>query len=175
VKFSILIPVYNRARGGRRAIESCLQQTGPEFEIVLIDDASTDGTAQTLASYRDPRVRVLTHERNLGVSAARTTGAASARGRWCVWLDSDFELLPKALARLERRCDAASEDVGNVASLCLWDDGHVTPVPAPQTERTLDYEEYLRFHAGLELTEYFNTVRRSATPRRLLRWAERTR
>jgi glycosyltransferase involved in cell wall biosynthesis len=160
--FSVLIPVYNRDELVRRAIESCLRQTGPEFEVVLIDDGSTDGTAGVLASYQSARVRILTHERNLGVSAARTTGAAAARGEWCVWLDSDFELLPGALARLAQYCRTAPEDVANVASLCLWDDGRVTPVPTPRTERTLDYAEYLRFYAGLELTEYFNTVRRNA-------------
>src|SRR2546428_8071544 len=99
-KFSIIIPVYNRAWCLPRVIDSCLEQGHGDFETIVIDDASTDPTIAVAQSYRDARVRLLRRATNGGCCAARRDGVAAARGEWCVWLDSDFALLPGALDHL---------------------------------------------------------------------------
>jgi glycosyltransferase involved in cell wall biosynthesis len=113
----------------------------------------------------DPRVTVLRHRENRGVCAARNTAIAHARGRWCVTVDSDFELLPGALEALRDTCARAPSDVGNVASRCRWDTGLETPLPNPGQELLLDYPGYLRFVQGLQVSEWFNCLRREVFAR----------
>jgi len=159
-QFSIVIPVLNRAGMILRAVGSCLRQDFSSFEVWVVDDGSTDGTAEVVEALGDPRVKVLRHPTNRGVCAARNTGIDRARGRWCVFLDSDFELLDGALARLARRCDGAPADVGNLATICTWDHGPDTPSPTPAADLLLDYEGYLRFCEGLAVSAWFNCIRR---------------
>src|SRR4051794_39530439 len=98
--FSVVITTYNRARILRRCLDSCLAQSWTDFEVVVVDDGSSDDTVAALAEDPDPRLRVVAHERNRGINPARFTGAASARGEWVVVIDSDDELVPRALERL---------------------------------------------------------------------------
>lgn len=93
-RFSLIIPSYNRAATLGRAIESILQQSYRAFEIIVVDDGSTDQTRQLLESY--PQVTYY-YQVNQGVSAARNRGAEMATGDWLIFLDSDDELLPPAL------------------------------------------------------------------------------
>lgn len=97
MKVSVVIPTFDRAERVERAACSALAQTVPPFEVVIVDDGSTDGTAQRLAQ-RLPAVRVL-RQANAGVSAARNRGVESARGDWIALLDSDDEWLPDKLER----------------------------------------------------------------------------
>ncbi|HRJ71596.1 MAG TPA: glycosyltransferase family 2 protein [Terrimicrobiaceae bacterium] len=95
---SIVIASYNSAEFLPATLESCLAQTMPAREVILVDDGSTDATGEVCARYRD-RVRI--HRvPNGGVSAARNTGAGMADGDWLLFLDSDDILLPTALASL---------------------------------------------------------------------------
>ncbi|MEZ5727232.1 MAG: glycosyltransferase family A protein [Burkholderiaceae bacterium] len=94
---SVLIPVYNRAGVVVEAIESCLEQTYPAIEIIVIDDGSTDRIADALAPYRT-RITLVT-QRNAGVSAARNAGARAARGAFLHFLDSDNLLAPECISR----------------------------------------------------------------------------
>ena len=98
---SVIIPAYNAEAYLRRSVDSVLSQTLADFEIVLVDDGSTDGTAAICDAYArdDARVRVI-HGQNGGVSAARNRGLAAARGDYIAWLDSDDYLLPGALEKL---------------------------------------------------------------------------
>ncbi len=84
-RFSVIIPVYNRERFIARAIESVLAQTYRDFELIVVDDGSTDSTPEIVARYP---VRLLRQE-NRGVSAARNRGIAAARGEIIAFLDSD--------------------------------------------------------------------------------------
>jgi GT2 family glycosyltransferase len=95
-QFSIVIPTLNRAQVLPVAIRSVLAQTDGDFELLVVDDGSTDDTAAVVAAIDDPRVRYLPQPQT-GVCAARNAGAAAARGRFLVFLDSDDELLPNAL------------------------------------------------------------------------------
>jgi glycosyltransferase involved in cell wall biosynthesis len=96
-RVSVIIPTYNRAEMVREAVASVLAQTCRDFEVVVVDDASTDGTAAALAEYAE--VQVLRHPRRRGVAAARNTGIQAARGEWLAFLDSDDLWLPEKLAR----------------------------------------------------------------------------
>lgn len=129
--FTVVVTTYNRERIVRRAVDSCLAQSFDDFEVVIVDDASTDGTVAALESYDDPRVRVVVHERNRGINPARHTGTVAARGEWIVVVDSDWELKPEALERLRAAIDGLPEDVRVVRFRLLWDDGRVTPAFVP--------------------------------------------
>jgi glycosyltransferase involved in cell wall biosynthesis len=94
---SVIIPTYNRADLVRQAVASVAAQTYRDFEIVVVDDGSTDSTGEVLSA--GPELRLLRHGRRRGVSAARNTGIKAARGRWLAFLDSDDLWLPDKLAR----------------------------------------------------------------------------
>lgn len=94
---SVIIPTYNRAALVAEAVASVTAQTFQDFEIVLVDDGSTDETLETLAHRED--ITVLRQTRRRGVAAARNLGAAAARGEWLAFLDSDDLWLPEKLAR----------------------------------------------------------------------------
>jgi len=92
---SVIIPTFNRRALVAEAIASALAQEGADFELIVVDDGSTDGTEAALAPIRD-QLRFLS-QTNRGVSAARNTGARVARGEWLAFLDSDDIWLPDRL------------------------------------------------------------------------------
>lgn len=141
--FSVVITTYNRERIVRRCIESCLAQTFEDFEVVVVDDASADGTVAALKAHDDPRLRTVVHGRNRGINPARHTGTQAARGEWVVVLDSDWELLPNALERLHETIAELPEDVRVVRYRLRWDDGTVTPKFVPPTP--FGYEGRIRW------------------------------
>ena len=94
---SVLIPTFNRADVLKRAIDSVLAQSYEELECIVIDDASTDETSRLLKSYSDPRLKVVIHDKNFGVSKARNSGFEVSKGEWIALLDSDDEWLPHRL------------------------------------------------------------------------------
>ncbi|MEQ5787963.1 glycosyltransferase [Erythrobacter sp. NFXS35] len=94
---SVIIPAYNRAATVARAVNSVLAQDYEQFEIIVVDDGSTDSTAAVVEAISDPRLRLVTQP-NAGVAAARNRGIAEARGEFVALLDSDDEWLPGKLA-----------------------------------------------------------------------------
>lgn len=93
--FSVIIPTFNRADYVVNAIGSVLDQTFKDFELIVVDDGSTDQTAEALLRFL-PKLNVI-RQRNSGVSAARNRGADHARGRWLAFLDSDDQWHPTYL------------------------------------------------------------------------------
>jgi glycosyltransferase involved in cell wall biosynthesis len=94
---SIIMPTYNRAEFISAAISSVLRQTYESFELIVIDDGSTDETAQVIRSFTDQRV-LFVRQANHGRSAARNRALGMARGRYIAFLDSDDEYLPDKLS-----------------------------------------------------------------------------
>ncbi len=92
---SVIIPTYNRAPYVTEALDSVLAQTFTDYEIIVIDDGSTDNTKEVLQPYF-PQIRYFFQE-NQGVSAARNVGIREAKGEWLAFLDSDDVWLPKKL------------------------------------------------------------------------------
>lgn len=109
---SVVIPTYQRIATLRAAIDSVLAQTMGDVELIVVDDGSTDGTAEAVRSLAEPRLVLLRHETNRGAAAARNTGIAAARGGWVALLDSDDVWTPDKLARQLARLRAAPDPVG---------------------------------------------------------------
>ena len=97
IPVSVIIHTYNRAALVQEAVASVLAQTWREFELIVVDDGSTDETMEALAPYAS-RIRLLRRGKCGGVSAARNAGMAAARGEWLAFLDSDDLWLPEKLA-----------------------------------------------------------------------------
>ena len=93
---SVIIPLYNKEKIIERTIQSVLSQDYDDFELIVVNDGSTDNSAEIVRKVQDSRLRLL-HQENGGPSKARNTGAKHAQGEWIVFLDADDELLPDAL------------------------------------------------------------------------------
>lgn len=93
------MPAYNSERFVGEAIDSVIAQTESDWELIAVDDGSTDATAEIVGRYTDPRIR-LVRQPNNGVSAARNIGMAAAGGSYALFLDSDDRLRPDTLHRL---------------------------------------------------------------------------
>jgi glycosyltransferase involved in cell wall biosynthesis len=118
-RVSVVIPAYNRAGVISRAIKSTLAQSHKSLDVIVVDDGSTDDTAEIVRSFQenDTRIRYLRHSSNKGAQAARNTGARAATGTWIAFLDSDDYFLP---ASIERRLEIAQRSgVKVVHSECL--------------------------------------------------------
>lgn len=108
MEISVVIPTYNRARLLQRCLISVLGQSTPPSEVVVVDDGSTDDTERLVTSIKDDRVRYLRQDRK-GANAARNLGAASARGDWLAFQDSDDFWSPDKLQRQTLAIIEASE------------------------------------------------------------------
>ena len=113
-KVSVIIPTYNRARLMKRAIRSVLNQMYQDFEIIIVDDASTDNTKEVVESFNAERIKYIRHEINEGEAAARNTGIKSASGKFIASHDSDDEWLPEKLGRQVRTLENSPPKVGVV-------------------------------------------------------------
>ncbi len=98
---SIVLPTYNGSLYLRESVDSCLKQSLQDLELIVVIDGSTDDTEAILASYSDPRLRVL-KQSNQGLAAALNAGFAQARGRFLSWTSDDNLYLPEAMAVLSR-------------------------------------------------------------------------
>ena len=88
---SVILCTYNRAQLLARAIRSVLAQTYLSFELIVVDDGSTDNIQELVGQFNDQRIRYLAHQRNKGLSAARNTGLHQAIGKYVAFIDSDDE------------------------------------------------------------------------------------
>ena len=86
---TILLSVFNGERHLRKALDSLCAQTMPEFELLIIDDGSTDATGAILASYQEPRLHVVRNASNLGLTVSLNRGLALAQGTYIARLDAD--------------------------------------------------------------------------------------
>ena len=124
MEISIVIPVYNKADYISQCLDSLLKQDFGSFEIVAVNDGSTDesGAICDRMAETDGRIRVI-HQQNGGVTAARKTGVEAAEGRYIVFVDADDQLLPGALATLHQAIEAAGADEV-IATFCTQDGIH---------------------------------------------------
>lgn len=93
---SVVIPLYNKEKQIRATLESVLAQTFSDYEIVIVNDGSTDRSSEEAAQIQDPRIRLI-HQENAGVSAARNRGIDEARGEYIAFLDADDRWKPEYL------------------------------------------------------------------------------
>lgn len=127
---SVIIPTYNRADTIKRSIDSVLSQSEQNFEIIVVDDGSTDNTEQIVMGYADPRIRYLKNDRRMGANGARNVGIQHAVGEYIAFQDSDdvwrSGKLEKQLDMLQNRKEL---DVVYSRYVRHWPDGGSEPVP----------------------------------------------
>jgi O-antigen biosynthesis protein len=111
---SVVLPTYNRAHLLPRTLRSVSAQTFGDFEVLVVDDGSTDDSASVVAAHGDGRVRYLRQPANAGVGAARNRGLREARGDLIAFLDSDDEWLPEKLERQVAVLRDAPDEIGLV-------------------------------------------------------------
>ena len=136
---SIVLPTYNGSKYLAEAVESCRAQTWPNWELIIVDDCSTDGTPDLIRALaqKDPRIRSVRHERNRKLPAALNTGFAQARGEFLTWISDDNAYRPDALAEMAAYL-LAHPDVGLVYTDSMVVDENGRPlrlrrVPEPET------------------------------------------
>lgn len=146
---SVIVPAYNVAAFLPRAVASALAQDGVAVEVIVIDDASVDGTGDVAAALaeKDARVRVLRNATNLGSAVGRNLGIDAARGEWIAVLDADDAYRPGRLRRLLEVAEAAALDV--IADLPVFHDlaaGRDAPQQLRQdgSLERLDLERFVR-------------------------------
>lgn len=102
---SVVIPLYNKEASIAQSLRSVLSQSYQDFEVVLVDDGSTDGSVSIVESMQDPRIRLIKQE-NGGPSKARNTGVKNAKGEWILFIDADDEMLPGAIGYFVQKIKA---------------------------------------------------------------------
>jgi glycosyltransferase involved in cell wall biosynthesis len=133
---SVIIPTYNRSNLVTRAVDSVLQQTYPNHEVIVVDDGSTDDTRQVLASYKD-RITYI-YQKNSGNAVARNTGIRAARGKWIAFLDSDDVWLPEKLSRQMEILTRSSAKVSYTN--IIWNSGDEDILSKNQGHEDYNYE-----------------------------------
>ncbi len=144
---SVIVPAYNRAATIGNCLRSVQAQTHQNWEAMVVDDGSRDGTTEVVAQLarEDARIRLIQHDRNRGAQAARNAGIRAAHGEWIAFLDSDDQFLPNSL---ELRLEVArKEEVLVVYSEfnVIIEDGSMipyklTPMSGPIYQRLLERE-----------------------------------
>lgn len=149
-RVTVFVPVHNREDMICVAVNSILAQTFTDFELVVVDDGSTDRTVEVLERYDDPRLRVERNPSNLGIPATRNRGLELARGEYIALLDSDDHAYPERLARQVRYLDA-HPDITQVGSWCSFMDagGKMLGKVRRQPTRSDDIHAHMLFHCPL--------------------------
>lgn len=166
VLFSILMPVYNRAKYVRQAIDSVLAQTFTDYELIAVDDGSTDGSVEMLeeaaAAYPD-RIRVI-RQPNQGPEVARNTAAAAAHGEYLAFLDSDDFFFPSTLATYDRIIRHFDSPPIIVGSWAYYPDGQPLPPAPPECTpvEVVIYKDYLAKMEPVLCVQTMLAIRKSA-------------
>ncbi|HTG45381.1 MAG TPA: glycosyltransferase, partial [Verrucomicrobiae bacterium] len=160
-RFSVLVPSFNREELLRETIDSVLSQSHKNYELIVIDDGSTDGTWDMLQSYGN-RVRAL-RQSNRGPEVARNLGGAHATGEYLVLLDSDDLLLPHSLATYDqviRTCDSPAMIIGAIEEF-VHGRGLPTYSGSPDLIEAWKYSDYLSKEVGVFLSSSSIVIRKS--------------
>lgn len=141
---SIVTATFNRANTIGRAIDSILQQTYENFEIIVVEDGSKDETKSILEQYNDKRLRIIYHDINKGSTAAKNTGLNNIRGEWFTMLDSDDEMLPGALEIMMRIPLEKDPSVNAITCNCI------DTSTGNYTGKGLMFDQYIDFRTIIE-------------------------
>ena len=151
---SVIIPTYNRAHLIGKAVKSVLSQTYQDFEVIVVDDGSTDNTGEIVKSFNNFIIRYISYSDNRGVSAARNTGIKNCQGEYIAFLDSDDEWLPEKLNKQMKIFESESSEVGVVYTGDYYvdeKDKEIKKVHIPRKKGYI-YEDLLKAEGGLYLS-----------------------
>ena len=150
MKISVIVPVYNTSQFLPHCIDSILSQNFSDFELLLIDDGSTDGSGQICDAYaeKDNRIRVF-HKKNGGVSSARNLGLCNAKGEWVTFVDSDDFVLNDYFSI------CFEEGIGMYVQNWKFVDGTIKDSYEPSV---IDKSTYCQFLKDVIHTDTFRTV-----------------
>ena len=160
MKFSVVVPLYNKARYVEAAVRSVLALQLPALEVIVVDDGSTDGGAERVEAMGCDRVRVV-RQKNAGVSAARNHGIALARGDWVAFLDADDWHHPALLANLARAHAACPQaDMLAAGFRCIEDPlaESLQPWPLPDGEAPVEVIDDLRARWMVDIPFFTGSV-----------------
>jgi glycosyltransferase involved in cell wall biosynthesis len=160
-RISVVIPLYNKIAYIKRAIDSVLAQTYPHFELLVVDDGSTDGGGDVVRQYNDPRVRLIAQP-NGGEGAARNRGVAEARFEWIGLLDADDEWLPRFLERTAAAIDACPSASVFFTDLISSLDGGVWLGDPRRGGAIPDFLRFYTAHDGHGTTSSSTVIRKQA-------------
>jgi len=157
--FSIIIPTYNRASMIPKAIESVLQQTFVEWELIIIDDGSIDNTAEIVKTYTDSRIKYIWQE-NQERSVARNKGISIAKGRYICFLDSDNKYYEK-----DGRPNIIFVDENNIIThhICPKDFDEISKIILFQNDINYD-DRYISPDMRKEIEQYYKLKYKDSTP-----------
>ncbi len=120
---SIIIPIYNVEKYISKCIESVINQTFKDIEIICVDDGSTDNSIKIIRqNFDDNRITILKHDKNCGLGAARNTGINYARGNYIFFLDSDDYVLPETIEKLYNKIKSIKTDFVVIKAKAFADD-----------------------------------------------------
>ena len=147
-KVSVIVPVYNVSRFLPECIESVINQTYGDFELILVDDGSTDGSGIICDNYasKDNRIIVL-HKTNGGLTSARNAGLSTASGEWIMHLDGDDWIEPDMLFEFVATADREKADLVEGSFRKVWDNGKVLEysLPYDHTDKETLLKSYMAY------------------------------
>jgi glycosyltransferase involved in cell wall biosynthesis len=158
--FSIVIAVRNREKAIVRCLKSVMSQDFQDFEVVLVDGNSTDGTVAAAEAMNDGRIRIVQEPENSGAWGARCLGFEEARGQWAIIFDSDDELTDGALRRMSDRAMAADDDIGVIGASYRDDNGNIHPTPA-LPDGPYGLTEHLKWANNIVRADYLGAFRKT--------------
>lgn len=161
--FSVIIPVYNKEKTILRAIDSVLAQRFSDFELIVVDDSSTDRSLELIRTRQDPRIRVIESDcPGPGGYKARNLGTREATYEWITFLDADDQWLPIHLKELDRLRSLPNEGFLSTSWQDSWPDGTITRSGVSnqngQLDQRLSIAEFLKASASYLPPVHTNTV-----------------
>ena len=121
---SVVIPIYNAEDTLRECVQSVLRQSYPDYELILVDDGSSDNSSTICDEYANLVNVTIIHQQNKGRTAARHEGVKNAKGAWIAFVDSDDQLEPHALEKFSERIDEQTD--------IIFSNGLSLPIPEPK-------------------------------------------
>ena len=149
-RVSVVVPMYNREGYIAQALESMLAQSFEDFELIVIDDGSSDRSVEIVTGYDDSRIRLVRNECNMGISRTRNRGLELARGEYLAVMDSDEVSRPDRLMRQVRFLDRRSDiDVVGSWARQIRDDGTLTPKLKRRPLKPAEIDFWLTFRCAV--------------------------
>ena len=148
IRISVIIPTFNRATTIGYCIKSIINQTYQPYEIIIVDDCSTDRTIEVIKSFNDPKIRVIQLTKRSGAQAARNRGIYESKGEWIAFQDSDDEWrsnkLEEQIKVLNKEHNSKNLVIYTGAIYKNYKNGRYYNYPIPNISSKNEYKELLR-------------------------------